>query len=377
MQRATAKPIPLLDLTAQHRQIREEVMAAVVRVIDSQKFVMGEEVEQLEREIADYSGARFGVGCASGTDALFLALLALDLQPGDEVLTVPFTFFATAGVIHRAGLKPVFTDIEPATFNMDPARAAETLKRHPKIKAIIPVHLFGGCADMDPLLHMAKERGIPVIEDAAQSIGAEYHGRRAGSLGEMGCFSFYPTKNLGAYGDAGMVTTNDAALAERLGALRLHGSRKRYFHDWVGINSHMDALQAAVLRVKFRHLDSWSAARQHNALLYREILSKLALPIGLPAPGAHQNRHIYNQFSILCPRRDELQAHLKQRGIGTEIYYPLSLHLQVCFEYLGYKAGDFPVSERVSHEILALPIQPELTAQDIEQVCGCIQEFYA
>jgi len=376
METVIERPIPLLDLTAQHRQIREEVLAEVIRVIDSQKFIMGEEAEKLEREIAAYSGACFGVGCASGTDALLLALLSLDLKPGDQVLTAPFTFFATAGAIHHAGAAPVFADIQADTFNIDANRVAERLASHPRIKAILPVHLFGGCADMDPLCALARERGIPVIEDAAQSIGAEYKGRRAGSLGDIGCFSFYPTKNLGGYGDAGMLTTSDPSRAERLAALRLHGSRRRYFHDWVGINSHLDALQAAVLRVKFRYLDSWTEGRQRNAALYRELLAAMDVPVIAPVPAPYQTRHIFNQFSILCPRRDRLQAYLKEHGIGTEIYYPLPLHLQACFVDLGYQAGDFPVSERLAGEVLSLPIHPEVSPSQIERICQTVKRFY-
>ncbi|HEY2011954.1 MAG TPA: DegT/DnrJ/EryC1/StrS family aminotransferase [Bryobacteraceae bacterium] len=370
------KAIPLLDLKAQHQRIRDEVLAEVVRVIDSQKFIMGEEVQKLEQEIALYSNTKSAVGCASGSDALFLALLALDLQPGDEVLTTPYTFFATAGAIHRAGAVPVFVDVEAATFNMDMNLVADVLAAHPKIKAILPIHLFGGCADMDPLCTMAAERGIPVIEDAAQSIGSEYRGRRAGSIGAMGCFSFFPSKNLGGYGDGGMLTTNDPALRERLAALRVHGSKRKYYHDWVGINSRLDALQAAVLRVKFRHLDSWTEGRQRNAALYRKLLAELKVPVTPPQEAAYQTRHIYNQFSIVCQKRDQLQAYLKENGIGTEVYYPLPLHLQVCFANLGYRAGAFPVSERLAKESLALPIHSELAADEIEHVCRTVKAFY-
>jgi dTDP-4-amino-4,6-dideoxygalactose transaminase len=371
------KPIPLLDLKAQHRQIRDEVLAEVTRVIDSQMFIMGPDVQKLEQEIAAYSSTKFAVGCASGSDALFLALLGLNIQHGDEVLTTPYTFFATAGAIHRAGAVPVFVDVEAATFNMDMNQVAGVLARHPKIKAIIPIHLFGGCADMDPLMALAGERGIPVIEDAAQSIGSEYKGRRAGSIGDIGCFSFFPSKNLGGYGDGGMLTTNDPALRERLAALRVHGSKKKYYHDWVGVNSRLDALQAAVLSVKFRHLDSWTEGRQRNAALYRKVLAEMSIPVTPPVPAPYQTRHIYNQFSILCQRRDQLQAYLKENGIGTEVYYPLPLHLQVCFSSLGYKAGDFPVSERLAKESLALPVHSELSNDDVEQVCRALRAFYS
>lgn len=371
------KSIPLLDLKAQHATIREEVLAAVTRVIDSQKFILGEEVQKLEQEIAAYSQSPFAVGCASGSDALLLALLALDIQPGDEVLTTPYTFFATAGAIHRVGAVPVFVDIEPSTFNMDMNLVPAVLEAHPKIRAIIPIHLFGGCADLDPLSAAARARGIPIVEDAAQSIGSEYRGRRAGSIGAIGCFSFFPSKNLGGYGDGGMVTTSDPALRERLAALRVHGSKRKYYHDWVGVNSRLDALQAAVLRVKFRHLDSWTEGRRRNAGLYRQLLAGSNLPVTLPVEAPYQTRHIYNQFCIVGPHRDRLQAYLKENGIGTEVYYPLPLHLQVCFAHLGCRAGDFPVSERLANESLALPIHSELSAAEIEQVCRAIQSFYA
>src|SRR5579883_371360 len=311
MEAVKQKQIPLLDLKAQHRQIRDEVIAEVIRVIDSQKFIMGEDVQKLEQEIAAYSGAKFGIGCASGSDALFLALLGLEIQPGDEVLTTPYTFFATAGAIHRAGAVPVFVDIQASDFNMDMNRVADVLAAHPKIKAIIPIHLFGGCADLDPLCELAAARGIPVIEDAAQSIGSEYKGRRAGSVGNVGCFSFFPSKNLGGYGDGGMLTTNDPALRERLAALRVHGSKRKYYHDWVGVNSRLDALQAAVLRVKLRYLDSWSEGRQRNADIYRKSIAELNIPVSVPVPADYHPRHIYNQFCITCPRRDSLHAYLK------------------------------------------------------------------
>ena len=276
-----------------------------------------------------------------------------------------------------SGAVPVFVDIEAATFNMDMELAAGVLKAHPKIKAVIPIHLFGGCADLDPLCAIARERGIFIIEDAAQSLGSEYKGRRAGSMGEVGCFSFYPTKNLGGYGEGGMLTTNDPEIRERLAALRVHGSRRKYYHDWVGINSRLDTLQAAVLRVKLRYLDSWSRSRAENAALYRQCLAANGVPVTPPAPAPYQTRHIYNQFSIVCARRDELQAYLKENGIGTEVYYPLPLHLQACFADLGYRAGDFPVSERLANESLALPIHSDLSAGDIEHVCRTIQAFYA
>jgi dTDP-4-amino-4,6-dideoxygalactose transaminase len=371
-----SKTVPLLDLTAQHHEVRDEVLAAVTRVIDSQKFILGDEVKQLEQAIAPYCGAKYAIGCASGSDALFLALLALDLQPGDEVVTTPYTFFATVGAICRAGAVPVFLDVEPETFNMDMRQLAALLDAHPRVRAIIPIHLFGGCADMDHLCELAFARCIPVIEDAAQSIGSEYKGRRAGSIGNMACFSFFPSKNLGAYGDGGMVTTNDAALAERLTALRVHGSKRKYYHDYIGINSRLDALQAAVLRVKFKYLDTWTGKRQHNAAIYRDILAGMNVPVVPPVTMPYQTRHVYNQFAIRAEDRDGLQTYLKQHGVGSEVYYPVPLHLQSCFTHLGYRAGDFPVSERLAKESLAVPIYSELQPCEIEYVCGLIQAFY-
>jgi len=370
------KQIPLLDLRAQHKQIREEVMTALARVVDSQKFILGEEVQKFEAEIASYCEAKHAVGCASGSDALSLALMALDVRPGDEVLTTPYTFFATAGAISRLGAVPVFVDVEAETFNLDVNRIADLLDSRPRIRAVIPVHLFGGCADMDPICSLAAARGIPVIEDAAQSIGSEYRNRRAGSIGRIGCFSFFPSKNLGGYGDGGMLTTNDSSLAERLAALRVHGRTGKYFHQWVGINSRLDALQAAVLRVKFRYLDGWTAGRQQNAERYRAGLAERKVPVIPASPAPYQTRHVYNQFVIRGADRDGLQACLKQRGIGSEVYYPLPLHLQPCFSDLGYKKGDFPVSEKLAAESLALPVHSELAADDIDYICDSIRSFY-
>lgn len=373
----TERQVPLLDLRAQHATIREEMVAAMLRVVDSQKFILGEDVQKLEEEVAAYSQARHAIGCASGSDALSLALMALDVQPGDEVLTIPFTFFATAGAISRLGARPVFVDIEPESFNMDMNRVEDALRAHPKVRAIIPVHLFGACADMDPLLSIARRHGIAIVEDAAQSIGSEYKNCRAGSMGDMGCLSFFPSKNLGGYGDGGMLTTNDPARAERLKALRIHGRTGKYIHRWVGINSRLDALQAAVLRVKFRHLDGWTARRQENAALYGKLLTSAKIPVRPPAVHPYQTRHVYNQYVIRCEQRDRLQGYLKERGIGSEVYYPLSLHLQECFADLGHKAGDFPVSERASEEVLALPVNPEVSAEDVAYISQTIQSFYA
>lgn len=372
----TVRRVPMLDLRAQFAQIREEVLPEIARVCESQELVLGEAVRRFESAVATYCGASYAIGCGSGSDALTLALMAYDIGPGDEVLTVPFTFFATAGSIARLGATPLFVDVEMETFNIDVEKAIRALDRHPRIRAIIPVHLYGGCADMEPLHRSARERGIPVIEDAAQSIGAEYHGRRAGTLAEIGCFSFYPTKNLGAFGEAGLLTTGDAELAAKLTALRVHGSRRRYYHDWVGINSRLDALQAAVLNVKLPYLDQWTTARQVHAEQYQRRFAEYDLPVKVPKPALYQTRHIYNQFVVICERRDELRAWLAENQIGSEIYYPLSLHLQTCFSYLGYQEGDFPVSESLTRGVLALPVYPELQPQDIDYVVERIAAFY-
>jgi dTDP-4-amino-4,6-dideoxygalactose transaminase len=365
--------IPLLDLTRQYQPLREPIQAALSRVIESQRFILGAEVERFEQRFAAYCGAHYAIGCASGTDALELALTAADIGPGDEVLTVPFTFFATAGAIMSAGARPVFVDVEPDSFNLDTRELEHALATHPSIKAILPVHLYGSCADMGPILECALARGIPVIEDAAQAVGAEWRGQRAGSIGTVGCFSFFPTKNLGGFGDGGMLTTNDEELARKLKALRIHGSFEKYIHEWPGMNSRLDALQAAVLDVKLDHLDAWSRARQRNADLYREALAGV---VTLPVQQPHQTSHVYNQFVIRCARRDELRKFLAESGVTTEIYYPLPLHLQPALAACGYKAGDFPVSEQLSKEVLALPIFAELTEEEIATVAGLIREFY-
>jgi dTDP-4-amino-4,6-dideoxygalactose transaminase len=370
-------PVPLLDLKAQYAAFQKEAGLAIERVLDSQYFILGPEVKAFEERAAEYCGVRHAVGCASGSDALLLALLALEIGAGDEVLTVPFTFFATAGAIVHAGAKPVFVDIEPGTFNMDTRQLAEALDRHPKARAILPVHLYGGCADMDAIRDVARARGIAVIEDAAQAIGSEYKGHRAGGLGDLGCFSFFPSKNLGAFGDGGMVTTNDDRLAERLRALRVHGSREKYIYEWVGLNSRLDALQAAVLRVKIEYLDAWTEGRQRNAAHYTQKLKELGAPVITPQAASYQTRHIYNQYTLLCPRRDELRQALAAQSIGTEVYYPLPLHLQKCFADLGYKNGDFPVSERCAREALSLPIYPELAPEDLDRVAEAVAAFYA
>ncbi len=371
--KAGLRAIPLLDLTRQYQPLREAIQAAVTGVMESQRFILGAGVEHFEQRFAEYCGARFAIGCASGTDALELALMALDIGPGDEVLTVPFTFFATAGAIMSSGARPVFVDVDPGSFNLDIRQLDKALAEHPRVKAILPVHLYGGCADMGPIMARAAVRGIPVIEDAAQAVGAEWQGQRAGSIGTIGCFSFFPTKNLGGFGDGGMLTTNDEELARKLKALRIHGSFEKYVHQWPGMNSRLDALQAAVLDVKLDHLNDWNRARQRNAALYREALSNVVIT---PAAEPYQTNHVFNQFVIRCQRRDELRAFLAESGVGTEIYYPLPLHLQPALASYGYKAGDFPVSEQLAKEVLALPIFAELTEDEITTVAGLIREFY-
>lgn len=371
----TTQSVPLLDLKAQYAAIREETRAAMDRVAESQIFILGPEVKALEEEVAAYAQCRFGIGVSSGTDALLVALMALDVQPGDEIITTPYTFFATAGSIARLGAKAVFVDIDPATYNLDPAGIAAVVTK--RTKAIMPVHLYGQMADMDPIMAVAEAHGLPVIEDAAQAIGSEYKGRRAGAIGQMGCFSFFPSKNLGGFGDGGMVVTNDPALAESLTLLRGHGAKPKYYHKVVGGNFRLDALQAAVLRVKLPYLDAWTAGRQRNAARYRHLFTEAGLDSVISLPVEMPNvRHIYNQFIIRCPQRDALMNHLKAQAIGHEIYYPVPMHLQECFADLGYRQGDFPHSEAAANETLAIPIYPELTKAMQATVVSAIAEFY-
>lgn len=369
------QPVPLLDLKAQYATIREETRAAMDRVAESQIFILGPECKALEEAVAAYSQCRFGIGMSSGTDALLVALMALDVQPGDEIITTPYTFFATAGSIARLGAKAVFVDIDPTTYNLDPAGIEALITE--RTRAIMPVHLYGQMADMDPIMAVAEQHHLPVIEDAAQAIGSEYKGRRAGAIGQMGCFSFFPSKNLGGFGDGGMVVTNDPALAEKLTLLRGHGAKPKYYHKVVGGNFRLDALQAAVLRVKLPHLDAWTAGRQRNAATYRRLFAEAGLDgvIGLPVEMPNV-RHIYNQFVIRCPQRDELMAHLKRQEIGHEVYYPVPMHLQECFADLGYHQGDFPHSEAAANETLAIPIYPELTEAMQRTVVAQIAAFY-
>jgi dTDP-4-amino-4,6-dideoxygalactose transaminase len=374
--------VPLLDLKAQYRSIKPQIVAAIDAVLESQYFILGPVVEECERRIAEYSGAKFGVGVASGTDALLVALMAEGIGPGDEVITTPFTFFATAGSIARLGAKPVFADVCRTTCNIDVSKIEQRITKN--TKAIMPVHLFGQCAEMDPILEIARRHGLVVIEDAAQAIGAEYRApsagwsRRAGSMGHYGCFSFFPSKNLGGGGDGGMVVTQDPERAEKLKILRVHGSQPKYYHKVLGGNFRLDALQAAIVNAKLPHLDGWTAGRQANARRYRSLFQESALVekglVVLPeeAPG---RRHIYNQFVIRVPRRDELRKHLTDQGIGTEIYYPVPLHLQECFRYLGYREGDFPLSEAAARETVALPIYPELSDEQIRYVVDSILGF--
>ena len=364
--------VKLLDLIAQYENIRDEVMEAVTEVFDSQYFIMGPKVAELEEQIAAYCQAKEAVGVASGSDAILLALMALGIGPGDEVITTPYTFFSTVSSITRLGARPVFADIDPVTYNIDPSAVADAITG--KTKAILVVHLYGQTADMDPILEAAGALGIPVIEDACQAIGAEYKGRRAGSVGLAGCFSFFPSKNLGGAGDGGMITTSDGRFADDIRRLRNHGGRERYYHDEVGINSRLDAVQAAVLIVKLRYLDRWSDGRIENAARYNELLGGID---GLVTPEASDgNRHIYNQYVIRVPRRDELKSFLQKSDVGCEIYYPVPLHLQKCFAFLGGAEGDCPESEKAALETLALPIFTELTQEMQEYAAGRIIEFY-
>ena len=365
-------PIPLLDLRTGYAQIREEIHAALQRVIEAQAFILGPEVEGLEAEIAAYSQCQFGIGVSSGTDALLVSLMALDIGPGDEVITSPYTFFATAGTIARIGARPVFVDIDPATFNLDPERVERAIT--PRTKAIMPVHLFGQMVDMDRLMEIATRHHLPVIEDAAQAIGAEHKGRRAGSIGDLGCFSFFPSKNLGGFGDGGMVTAQDPALADRVQLLRGHGMRPKYYHQFIGGNFRLDALQAAVLRVKLKYLDGWSEARQRNAATYRRLFAQAGISsVALPVEASNR-RHIYNQFVIRVPHRDKVIQTLRDAQIGVEIYYPVPIHLQECFRYLGYREGDLPASEAAARETLALPIYPELREDAQDRVVQVIHQ---
>jgi dTDP-4-amino-4,6-dideoxygalactose transaminase len=368
-------PVPLLDLNAQYEPLRADLLEAITRVCDSQRFIHGPEVEGLERELEAYLGVQHALGMSSGTDAVLAALMALGIGPGDEVVTSTYSFFATAGCVARLGARPVLVDIDPETFNIDPAGAAAAITS--RTRAIIPVHLFGQSADLMPIINAAVRHGVPVIEDAAQAIGAKYQDHAVGGFGAIGCFSFFPSKNLGAFGDAGFVTTNDAGLARQLRLLRNHGMEPKYYHHIVGGNFRLDALQAAVLRVKLPHLDAWTAGRQRNAARYRALFeeAKLTDTVRLPVEARHRT-HIYNQFVVRVPRRDALKAHLDAARIGTEIYYPVPFHLQKCFASLGYARGAFPQAEAAAQDSLALPIYPELTEAQQATVVDAIRDFY-
>ena len=368
-------PMQFLDLKAQFDSIKEELLRAVEAVFTSQHFILGKEVQSLEEEIARYIGAPAAVGCASGTDALYLSLLALHIGPGDEVITTPFTFVATAGSIARTGAKPVFVDIDPRTYNIDPMKIEAAITD--RTRAIMPVHLFGMAAELDEITAIAKRHKLAVIEDAAQAIGATYRGKRVGNFGQCGCFSFFPSKNLGGAGDGGIVTTDDPKIADELRLLRAHGSRKKYQYEILGTNSRLDALQAAVLKVKLPHLDNWSRLRNEHARLYRELLDKekLGKTVGLPFVPDGRG-HVYNQFVIRVAERDRLRSFLHAEGIATDVYYPSPLHVQPAFAYLGYSLGSFPEAEKASTQVLALPVYPELPASDQERIVHAIARFY-
>jgi dTDP-4-amino-4,6-dideoxygalactose transaminase len=391
-QRRSRIEVPLLDLKSQYQALRSEIDAAIERVCASQAFILGPAVKELERRVAEYCQCRHGIGVSSGTDALLVALMTLEIGAGDEVITSPYTFFATGGTIARAGARPLFCDIDPATYNISP-QAIRTLIEERcelrdgalrnratggRVKALMPVHLYGQLAEMGPIMEIARRYSLRVIEDAAQAIGAaDAAGRRAGSIGDIGCLSFFPTKNLGAFGDAGMCVMNDATLAERLEVLRVHGGKPKYYHAFIGGNFRLDELQAAVLNVKLPHLDAWSAARQRNAAYYDRAFAAAGLGEAVRTPMASPgNRHIYNQYVVRVRDRDDLRKHLAEQGVGTEIYYPVPLHLQQCFAYLEYRPGDFPESERAARETLALPIYPELTERQLQYVVDSICEWY-
>ena len=369
--------VPLLDLIEQNQALRPEIEAALGRVLDINGFILGGEVKALEEELATYCRTKHAIGCASGSDALLLALMALDVGSGDEVITTPYSFFATVSAVTRLGAVPVFVDIDPATYNLDISQIESKITE--RTKAIQPVHLYGQCADMKSLREVAGKHGIPLVEDAAQAIGAEEDGVRAGAMSEIGCFSFYPSKNLGGMGDGGFMTTDDDELAEKLLALRVHGSKERYHHKWVGLNSRLDGFQGAVLRVKLPHLDDWSDKRKTNADRYRQLFTDAGLTEQVQLPFERPNvRHIYNQYVVRVPgRRDELRSFLTENDIGTDIYYPIPLHLQECFEFLGYKEGDLPESEKAARETLALPIFPELKPEQQGYVVEKISEFFS
>lgn len=387
-----SQKVPLLDLVPQYRGLKPELDAVLLRIAESQYFILGPEVEGMERAMAGYLETEHALGVSSGTDALLLALMALGVGPGDEVIVPTFSFFATAGVVSRLNARPVLVDVDPRTYNIDPQKVAEAITE--KTAAIVPVHLFGQSADMDALMALAAKHGVPVVEDAAQAIGTRYRdGRRVGSIGSVGCFSFFPSKNLGAFGDAGLVTTNDPELFERLRIMRVHGGERQYYHAVIGGNFRIDALQAAVLSVKLPHLDAWSEGRRSNAARYRELFIDAGLsasaeqwepqeehPVGLPQAiyedSGAEKTHIYNQYVVRVPRRDELRTHLAEKGVGSAVYYPVPFHRQECFADLGYAPDAFPVAERAAEQVLALPVYPELSDEQLQYVVAMIAEFY-
>ncbi|WP_342349839.1 DegT/DnrJ/EryC1/StrS family aminotransferase [uncultured Nitrospira sp.] len=367
--------VPLLDLKTQYASIKQDIQVVLDKVCAEQSFILGAHVQNLEQILAAFIGTDHAIGVASGSDALLLSLMEVGIEPGNRVVTVPFTFFASAGVISRLHARPVFVDVMPETFNLDPGRLTDSLTSD--VKAILPVHLFGQCADMETILQIADAQGIPVIEDACQAIGAARNGVQAGAFGRTGCFSFFPSKNLGGFGDGGLITTRDPQVAERLQLLRVHGSRSEYHHHFIGMNSRLDALQAAILQVKFQHLVEWTAKRQAHAASYQKLFQACGLEERLTVPVVSSgNTHVYNQFTIRTPQRDELSAYLTQHGIGNRIYYPVPLHLQECYQDLGYHKGDFPVSEQLSQEVLSLPIYPELTPDQLQYVVDTIKAFF-
>lgn len=375
--------VPLLDLKLQYQSIKDECLKVTEEIYESQHFILGSHVEKLEGEISEYCGCRYAVGVSSGTDALLISLMAAGIGAGDRVITTPYTFFATAGTIARVGAIPVFVDVEADTYNMAPQHLADVVAgmsdaEKQSVKAIMPVHLYGQCAEMAPILEMAEKYGWVVIEDAAQAIGSEYRGRRAGSMGHFGCFSFFPSKNLGGFGDGGIVTTNDEDLYEMVKILRVHGGHPKYYHRYIGGNFRLDALQAAIVSIKLARLDDWTAGRQANAARYRQMFADAGIEDVVRLPQEKQDRHIYNQFVIEVPeKRDELRAYLSQHSVGNEVYYPVSLHQQQCFADLGYNTGDFPASEYAADHTLAIPVFPELTEQQQAYVVDCIKAFWS
>ncbi len=378
MFQAPSIPVPLLDVTRDNRPLRDQLLEAVARIVDSGQFIGGSDCQRLEHSVAQLCGTEFAIGCASGSDALLLALMAIEIGPGDEVIVPSFTFFATASCVSRLGAKPVFVDVSLETYNLDCLAVEEAIT--PNTKAMIPVHLFGQCADMAPLLDLAQRYNLHVIEDCAQSIGATYQGQPAGSMGSIGCFSFYPTKNLGGFGDGGMITTNDAGLADRIRLLATHGMRPRYYHQAIGINSRLDTLQAALLNVKLPYLAEWTAQRQENARTYCEFFRQESLDGSLILPHvADDSGHVWNQFTVRIPggQRDWVRQKLADAKIGTEVYYPVPLHRQACFADLGYEVGSLPVTERLATEVLSLPIFPGLTQREMLSVVGALRQIFA